>query len=219
MSDSLIIFLHGVGSRGAASEGLFSVLTRDLPEAAFAAPDAPYPFEGAGAGRQWFSVSGVTAANRSQRVAQARGAFDAVLQGEIVRHGFGDRLDRVVLVGFSQGAIMTLDAVASGRWTVGAAVAFSGRLATPEPLAPSTTPILLVHGTADPIMPFAEMGAAEASLAAQGAAVQCFPAQGIGHAIAPDGVRAAGRFIAQALSRVPAVTGPEPASGASSRRA
>jgi phospholipase/carboxylesterase len=36
-------------------------------------------------------------------------------------------------VGVSQGAIVALDAVASGRWKVGALIAFSGLLATLYP--------------------------------------------------------------------------------------
>ena len=68
----LALLLHGVGAQGADMGGLAEALA--LPGLAFAAPDAPFPFDAApgSPGRQWFSVSGVTAANRAARVAAAR---------------------------------------------------------------------------------------------------------------------------------------------------
>ncbi|MDT8870818.1 hypothetical protein RAA17_05855 [Komagataeibacter rhaeticus] len=59
------------------------------------------------------------------------GGFDDTLQSCISEAGFENRLDRVVLVGFSQGSIMALDAAISGRWPVAGVAAFSGRLASP----------------------------------------------------------------------------------------
>jgi predicted esterase len=94
-------------------------------------------YDGGGSGRQWFSVAGVTQANRSERVRHARAVFDRVVSGEIEKHGFAGRFDCVAFFGFSQGAIIALDAVASGRWPVRAVVVASGRLATaPEAKGP-----------------------------------------------------------------------------------
>jgi hypothetical protein len=67
----------------------------------------------------------------------ARAGFDSTLSAIIHEHGLADRLDRVVLVGFSQGTIMALDALASGRWPMGKIVGFSGRLVAPENARPS----------------------------------------------------------------------------------
>jgi phospholipase/carboxylesterase len=87
----------------------------------------------------------------------------------VADQGFAQRLDRVVLVGFSQGSIMALDALVSGRWPVRAVVAFAGRLASPEPFASaSDSDVLLVHGDADPVMPVALSAQAEAALARAG---------------------------------------------------
>nr|WP_245298387.1 hypothetical protein [Sinorhizobium sp. A49] len=48
------------------------------------------------------------------------------------REGFEDTHDRAAFVGVSQGAIVALDAVASGRRQVGALVSFAGLL-PPQP--------------------------------------------------------------------------------------
>jgi phospholipase/carboxylesterase len=138
-SDSLVIFLHGVGASGADLAPLADTLFPLLPASVFASPDGPERFDGGGSGRQWFSVADVTQANRSERVQHARAAFDRVVSSEIEKHGLAGRLDRIAFFGFSQGAIMALDAVATGRWPVRAVVAASGRLATaPEANEPLT---------------------------------------------------------------------------------
>ncbi|WBQ17602.1 alpha/beta hydrolase [Sphingobium yanoikuyae] len=201
MSDRLVIFLHGVGSRGADLAGLGDLWQDALPGTVFAAPDGPFPFDFGGNGRQWFSVAGVTDGNRPERVREARAAFNRMIEGVVTEQGFADRLDRVALVGFSQGSIMALDAVASGRWPVGAVVAFSGRFASPPPLAATgATPVLLVHGTADPTMPIALCGQAETALSELGFDVEVSKLGGIGHQISPDGANRAADFLARRLT-------------------
>ncbi len=198
-SHMLVIMLHGVGSSGADLAPLANVWKGALPDAVFASPNAP-SHSSFGAGYQWFSVAGVTEENRSGRIKEARPAFDDTISAIIKENGFADRLDRVVLVGFSQGTIMALDAVASGRWPVGAVVGFSGRLASPLPLAPAVkTPVLLVHGSADPVIPAAETTRAAAALQPLGMDVETIIVPGLGHTISADGAARAGTFMAEAL--------------------
>ncbi|WP_370675056.1 alpha/beta hydrolase [Pleomorphomonas sp. PLEO] len=201
MSVSLVIFLHGVGSRGSDLAPLAGVLAPHLPEAVFVAPDGPLPFDGGGAGRQWFSIRGVTEANRPQRIVEARSDFDATLSGIIREHGLSEQLDRVALVGFSQGSIMALDALASGRWSFGAIVAFSGRLASPEPLVPSrSTRTLLIHGEADTMIPATESLEAERRLKSAGAVAEVHLLPGVVHTISSEGAALATSFLAKALA-------------------
>lgn len=198
----LVIFLHGVGSSGADLLPLAGRLRDALPGTAFAAPDAPFPFP-YGMGHQWFSIAGVTEDNRAGRIEAARADFDRVI-GEIIEtHGFADKLDRVAFVGFSQGTIMALDALASGRWPVGAIVGFSGRLASPLPLPLSpgrATPVLLVHGAADSVIPAAETVKATAILQGLGVDVESRILPGVDHTISAEGIELAGEFLAGRLS-------------------
>lgn len=199
MNEVLVVFLHGVGATGASLAPLARVWADVLPGAAFAAPDGPYPFDQGGAGRQWFSVAGVTSGNRADRIVAARPAFDSVLERLIADHGLSDHLDRVAFVGFSQGTIMALDALVSGRWRPGAVVGFSGRLASPKPWRSTTTPVMLIHGSADRVMPIAESQAAATALAELGAPVETFWDAGRGHELSANGAAAAGRFLANTL--------------------
>jgi phospholipase/carboxylesterase len=203
-ADALLILLHGVGSNGQNTTALAEAWRPSLPGIMFAAPDGPFAFEH-GSGRQWFSIAGVTDQNRPQRIATARPAFDQVIRVQLEQHGFEDRLDRVVLVGFSQGSMMLLDAVVSGRWPVAAGVAFSGRLASLPPFEPSHgTRLLLLHGAADSVVPAAEMGQARATLRAYGLDVESKLFPGLGHTISSEGAAMAQAFIAASLAQAAA---------------
>ena len=195
----LLIMLHGVGSSGADLAPIGQHIAQNVG-AQSESPDAPHRFDQGGAGRQWFSISGVTEANRPARVAEARASFDATLTEIITAHGLQNQLHNVALIGFSQGSIMALDAVASGRWPVGAVVAFSLRLASPAPLTPALqTPALLIHGTTDPVMPIAEATNAKAVLTAAGVQTTLHLLPGVGHTITPEGVALAQDFLRQHL--------------------
>ncbi len=204
MTESLVVFLHGVGASGADLAPLAEPLSAFVPSAAFAWPNAPAPFDGGELGRQWFSVAGVGADNRQERVERAREGFDRVVKAAIAERGFADRLDRVALFGFSQGAIMALDAIASGRWPVAAVVAAAGRLpGADDPLrAAVAMPVLLLHGEADTVVPAEESRRAAARLKAARFAVDTRFFPQLGHALSAEGVEAAGAFLARALKPV-----------------
>lgn len=199
MEHALVILLHGVGSNGANIAPLGDALAAQLPGVRSVAPDAPHPFPMPG-GFQWFSLDGITPANRPERIAGARAAFDALLGKIIAAEGFADDLERVVLVGFSQGSIMALDAVARGRWPVAAVVAYSGRLATPVGTkAAVDTPVLLIHGADDAVIPASESEAAMAALDEAGfdTAIRILP--GLDHGISMEGVAIATAFLEEIL--------------------
>lgn len=201
-TDSLVVFLHGVGSRGASMLPLATQWAALLPGTDFAAPDGPAVFDGDGAGRQWFSVDGVSDANRSQRIEAARAGFDETLRKAVDRHGLLDRLDKVALVGFSQGSIMALDAIASGRWPVAGVVAYSGRLASPPPLTPcKSTRVLLVHGADDQVIAARHSTEAAATLGRLGLDAQSHILPLTAHTISTEGAQLGGKFVAAVLAR------------------
>lgn len=169
-----VVLLHGVGSSGAAMRPLAEALgvMADLP-------DGPQPFD-MGPGRQWFSVKGITEENRPARIAAALPAFRAMIEA------LGDP-SQTVLVGFSQGAIMALHAVADGL-PARAVFALSGRLAGPLPARADWPAITLLHGTADPVIPAALAEATAGWLTAAGAAPALQLFDGLGHSVDDRGL-------------------------------
>lgn len=198
---ALVVLLHGVGATGRDLVGLGRSWRAVLPRVAVACPDAPYPFDYGQPGRQWFSLADITAEDRANRVRAARSGFDRVVADVAAERGFADRPDRVALLGFSQGAVMALDALASGRAPWAGVVSVSGRLATGGTTPIPRRPVLLLHGTADPVIPAAESERAAATLAGLGADVRLSLLPGAGHAVTAEGAMLAGAFLAMILDQ------------------
>lgn len=193
--NSLVIFLHGIGASGAQLTPLASSWRAGLPNSRFAAPDAPMHHS---YGRQWFLTEGNPL--DAARILSARKAFDEVLNDLVQGEGFADAHDRIAFVGVSQGAIVALDAVASGRWKVGSLVSFAGLL-PPQSISPASknTPVLLVHGQSDTTIPAAASTLAAAQLGAAGFDVELCVESGVGHTISSAGVQKALSFLKKSL--------------------
>ena len=199
-ADALVVVIHGYGADGNDLIGLGAEWRALLPGAAFVAPHAPEPCVEAGMGRQWFFI------DRSDPAARWRGAnaagpiLDHFLDQELARTGVEPQ--RLVLVGFSQGAMMALHVGLRRAVAPAAIVAYSGMVIGPEHLATEITcapPVLLVHGDADPVVPFESLAAARNALAAAGVPCQWHVAAGVGHGIDAVGLQRGGAFIAAAL--------------------
>lgn len=200
---SLVVFLHGYGADGADLLGLADVLAPHLPGTAFLAPDAPEPCSGAPFGRQWFPIpwlDGSSEAAAKAGLAAAAADLDAFLDAALQAEGLAPAA--LALVGFSQGAMIALQVAPRRETAVAGIVAISGRLLAPEALAGEARvkpPVLLIHGDADEVVPFADMAAAGNALVAAGFDTYGHVMQGAGHGIAPDGLGVALQFLKERL--------------------
>lgn len=200
---SLVVFLHGYGADGADLLGLADALAPHLPDTGFLAPDAPDPCAGNPYGRQWFPIpwlDGSSAAAAAEGLARAAGDLDAFLDAVLAAEGLG--ADRLALLGFSQGAMMALQVAPRRAVAIAGLVAISGRLLNPGQLAAEARvkpPVLLIHGDADPVVPFDDMQAAGNALVAAGFDTWGHVMHGTGHGIAPDGLGAALSFLSDRL--------------------
>ena len=187
----LIVALHGVGS---SARDMAAALAPLAPVADVVALDGTEQFDHGGAGRQWFSVTGVTEDDRPQRVAGALPALLSRLDQVAAQHGVAR--DDLVLLGFSQGAIMTLAMIAQ-QLHPGRAIAVAGRLASPvKSAADQPATVLLIHDRADPIMPPRLSDEANAKLIAAGHRVDLAQTNGIGHGIGPATITAIADWLA-----------------------
>jgi phospholipase/carboxylesterase len=197
---SLVIFLHGYGSNGEDLIGLVPYWRDALPATAFVSPNAPEPCPGSPGGFQWWGLSSMDAGARAAGAARAAPVLDAFIDAELARHGLTEA--KLALVGFSQGTMMALQVGPQRRNVLAGIVGYSGMLADEAALAdPATTrpPILLIHGDADPMIPIAAFHQAQASLAANGFAVESHVSHGVGHSIDMAGLQLGGRFLARVL--------------------
>lgn len=200
---SAVVFLHGYGADGADLLGLADPLAPHLPDTLFLAPDAPEPCAGNPFGRQWFPIPRLDGSSPAEAEAGLDRAavdlqtfLDALLEETALSSG------KVALFGFSQGTMMALHVAPRRAEALAGVVAFSGRLLRPERLAAEARvkpPVLLIHGDADPMVDFAEMGRAGDALVAAGFDTFAHVMAGTGHGIAPDGLSVALAFLADRL--------------------
>jgi phospholipase/carboxylesterase len=185
----IIVFLHGYGADGNDLIGLSSHFAQVLPDVAFLSPNAPEPCDINPMGRQWFSLQTISADELD---------LDAVLAH------FGLNDEDLLLIGFSQGTMMSLEVSMRRQKAMAGVVGFSGALAGPNRLADEITakpPVLLIHGSSDPVVPFAAMAQAEAALKAEGVTVSTLARAGLQHGIDQEGLMAAITFAVEKLSR------------------
>lgn len=202
---SIVVFVHGYGADGADLLGLADVLAPHLPDTIFYAPDAPQACKGNPFGYQWFpipSMDGSSEAAAAAELAASAEALNAFLDACLAEAGLSDA--ELALIGFSQGAMMSLHIAPRRKNPVACVVAISGRLLQPETLADEMlvrVPVLLIHGDQDPVVPFASMKAAGDVLIALGFETFGHVMRGTGHGIANDGLSAALGFLTERLPK------------------
>ena len=212
----LVVFNHGYGASG---EDLVpfvpELLEREsrLRSVRFAFPAAPLSMGDAGWGdaRAWWPLDWVklstlsrTPAGREQlrnEVPEGLGSARRKLQGaiEALLAGTGLGPERVVLGGFSQGAMLATDLALHWEQRPAALVALSSVPVTAETwrkLGPRRAglPVIVSHGRQDPVLPYSEGEALRDLLAAAGLSVEFIPFDGP-HTIHPDALDRVARLL------------------------
>jgi phospholipase/carboxylesterase len=182
----LFLLFHGVGASAEHMTPLAVRLASEYPQAAVVCLDAPDAFDGAPEGSeayQWFSTQGVTEANRQDRVNAALPAFIATVRS--MQQRFDVSWPCTALAGFSQGAIMALEAVQAEPQLAGRVLGFSGRHATAPVHAPRGTSVHLFHGMNDRVIPPGPAIDSAERLVALGGDVTADVLPGIAHDLHP----------------------------------
>lgn len=200
---SLVVFLHGYGADGADLLGLADPLAPHLPDTVFVAPDAPSPCAGNPFGRQWFPIprfDGSTEMEAALEMGRSTDDLNAFLDARLAEESLP--FEALALVGFSQGAMMSLHIAPRRDTAMAGVVAISGKLMLPALLqeqAKVKPPVMLIHGDRDDVVPFGEMQAAGNALVKAGFPTFGHVMKGSGHGIAPDGLGVAMQFLKERL--------------------
>lgn len=155
-----VIWLHGLGADGHDFEPIPPLL--GLPGVRFVLPHAPHrpvTINGRYVMRAWYDIlsldfSGVRESETDIRESQAQ--IEALIRRENQR---GIPSEKIVLIGFSQGAAMALHV--GLRWperlagvgVLSGYLVMGDRVAEERSSANASTPMLFCHGTQDPIVP------------------------------------------------------------------
>ncbi|MBL8470905.1 MAG: esterase [Rhodocyclaceae bacterium] len=177
----MLLLFHGVGASPDDMRPLGEALAAQRPAAWVISVRSPDPCD-LGAGWQWFSVQGVTEANRPGRVAAAMPAFQQSVSAWQSRSGVPAA--RTTLIGFSQGSIMSLESTQqAGPALAQRVISIAGRFAQAPTRAPAGTVVDLMHGDVDRVMPISLAAEAHAQLQALGGHATLERFTGLGHGI------------------------------------
>lgn len=211
---SLVIFLHGFGADGQDLISLAPYFAQHLPHTAFFAPDGPEICEISPFGRQWFSLMRYDSEYMRRQIATQSTAFEAMLPGARdaapviqnylngLRAEYEIPVEKVALVGFSQGTMMALHVGLRQNDPLAAIIGFSGALVGASRLPEEKTsdcPILLVHGEEDDMLPVHAVDLAREGLEAAGIQPDVIKRPGLPHAIDEEGIKAAVQLLSQQL--------------------
>ena len=194
-----VVLLHGRGGSAEDILGLASAF--DLPDVAYFAPQA--------AGHTWYPLSFMAPREANEPyLSSALAKVDAVVRSI---EQAGVERNRIVVAGFSQGACLATEFVASHPARYGGLIAFTGGLiGAPGTLQPGSnhvtgagadlagTPALLSSGDPDPHVPWQRVEESAAILRSMGAAVTTTRYPGRPHTITPAELAAARSLLAAA---------------------
>jgi phospholipase/carboxylesterase len=195
-ADLAMVLLHGRG--GSAEDILELGSALHLQNVAYLAPQA--------AGHTWYPLSFLAPRNTNEPyLSSALAKVESVVQS-LQEAGFGR--ERIVVGGFSQGACLATEFVASHPARYGGLVAFTGGLIGPPGSLQSSpngeltgTPALLCSGDPDPHVPWTRIEESAAILSGMGATVTTRRYPGRPHTVTQEELELARNLLLQAGDR------------------
>lgn len=193
-ADGAFVLLHGYGAPGddlaSLADALIAQCGRPLRVIVPAAPIAM-----GGGGRAWYEIESPHAMEQARRAREA-------IEGVITTLGErGVRSERVIVGGFSQGGILSIETAIDGHARLAGIAVLSGRSLAHDDAAYGALrdlPIFQAHGHADARIAFAEGEAFRERAMRSGAHVEPLVFEG-GHAIPPEVVVGLSAWIARTL--------------------
>jgi len=195
----LLVLLHGIGADEDDLLPLVPSLDPRFLVVSARAPDPEPP------GYRWYAIDWMTTPPSADpaEIAASRDLLARFVEEVVPAHGADP--SRVFLLGFSQGAIMSMAVLLSRPDLVRGVVAHSGRIsrlagsdATAEAL--SRAEALLLHGEEDPVIPVSEGRKAHqvlATLLGPRARFASYP--GLGHGISQESLDELARWLKERL--------------------
>ena len=198
-ANKLVVFLHGYGADGKDLIDLAKPFGMALPNASFIAPDAPHPCAMSPQGRQWFPIEDIPMG----AIKSSLGLLD-LIQNEVKKLSL--TFKDVILIGFSQGAMMSMQCLLINHEQLGAIIGYSGALKEENIDAAndqivngkhkfSDTPVLLVHGEQDEVVPFQSLEKSKTLLNKIGFNVETLSRPNLAHGIDPEGISKGMQFL------------------------
>lgn len=193
----ILFFLHGYGADGKNFQDLAFLWGNYLTDAVFFFPDAPYVCGVYAGGFQWFSLPHLPCFDLhhiQSELDQITPLLERYIREKLYHYNLGEK--DCAVMGFSQGAMLALNLLTCFE-NLGGILAYSGAFVSKDASCLSLeTPVLLVHGKQDHVVPFELFMNSKEQLKKKG--VRNLKAQtyeGLDHTIDSRGVEDGLRFL------------------------
>ena len=196
----LIVFVHGYGADGNDLISLSSQFSQVAPEAAFFSPNAPFSCEGSPFGYQWYDVWMQDGEKRLSAIRSTAAIFDDFISEQLKRRNLEAK--DLLLIGFSQGTMISLHAAPRRLQPIAGIIGYSGRMEAPELLKDeicSKPPVILIHGDSDELLAVSEMETAAEALRENGVVTEAHIRPNLGHGIDEEGIKLGLDFVKRVL--------------------
>jgi len=183
----LFVFLHASGADARSMIPAAFKYQARFPSAALVVPSGFSLYQKTPESKQWFSTSGLTDENRVARIAEILPRIEELVRREQTNHGVSS--ERTVLIGYSQGATVALEAVKAFPELAKAVVAYSARFARlPQAGTRMDSRIHLVHGEYDSVVSRVYAERAERALSGLHVPVTLDIIRDLGHALTHEAI-------------------------------
>ena len=197
----LVILLHGYGANGENLIELANEFQPIIPDAYFIAPNAIEPWEGGFPNSyQWFSL--YAGSQRSAidslapKIKNANQILLKFIEKQLQR--FDLSYENLILIGFSQGSMMSIYQGLIMPKKIAGIISFSGKVVEPTSVGDkiiSKPNICLIHGTEDSVLPFSNFQEAQIILNQHEVPFESHAIEHLDHTIDIRAVRIAQNFI------------------------
>ena len=149
-----VILCHGYGGDGKDISILASYWRAHLPDTIIICPDAPEKCAASPTGFQWFDLMDQSPEQILSKSLVAENKLNKLI--DEVKEKYDLKANEVIIGGFSQGCMLTLQTGIKRKDTVNSIVGYSGRIISTEHLSKnivSRPNIILMHGDLDQVVP------------------------------------------------------------------
>ena len=197
----IVILLHGLGANGQDLLGLAPEYAQALPDTVFVSPDAPFACDMAPMGYQWFSLLDRDPDKILAGIKTASPILENFIEQQLEKYGLG--ADKLALVGFSQGTMMSLYFGPRYKSQIAGIMGYSGALIWDQETAIDALkkpPVNLVHGEADNVVSIEAYYNAREVLESSGFNVTGHTTPHLMHGIDGDGIDSGREFLKTVLT-------------------
>ena len=148
-----VILCHGYGGDGKDISILASYWRAHLPDTIFICPDAPEKCAASPSGFQWFDLTDQTLEQVLAKSLVAENKLNKLI--DEVKENYNLTANQIIIGGFSQGCMITLQTGLKRKDSINSIVGYSGRIIDTDHLSKninSRPNIILMHGDSDQIV-------------------------------------------------------------------